>query len=166
MSYSKQMWDTTSYVNPTRMNHIEDGIKDASDSIDSLSANNIPYDSSNTIKQKIDEITNKSYTKVSFTHSSMDSIYKAIFIKSGNLITFNFTVHATASIPAISTLISTEGAIPSDYRPASELWINVGDNIVLVFKTDGSLVTGNISAAISAGYHVFSGAYFNNIIPY
>ena len=31
MAYSKQTWDTTSYVNPTRMNHIEDGI-DAVDS--------------------------------------------------------------------------------------------------------------------------------------
>lgn len=29
MAYSKQTWDTTSYVNPTRMNHIEDGIYDA-----------------------------------------------------------------------------------------------------------------------------------------
>lgn len=28
MAYSKQTWDTTSYVNPTRMNHIEDGIED------------------------------------------------------------------------------------------------------------------------------------------
>ena len=28
MAYSKQTWDTTSYVNPTRMNHIEDGIYD------------------------------------------------------------------------------------------------------------------------------------------
>ena len=26
MAYSKQTWDTISYVNPTRMNHIEDGI--------------------------------------------------------------------------------------------------------------------------------------------
>ena len=26
MAYSKQIWDATSYVNPTRMNHIEDGI--------------------------------------------------------------------------------------------------------------------------------------------
>jgi len=29
MAYSKQTWDTTSYVNPTRMNHIEDGIANA-----------------------------------------------------------------------------------------------------------------------------------------
>lgn len=30
MAYSKQTWDTTSYVNPTRMNHIEEGVYDAS----------------------------------------------------------------------------------------------------------------------------------------
>ena len=36
MSYSKQTWDTTSYVNPTRMNHIEDGIKDISDDVEDL----------------------------------------------------------------------------------------------------------------------------------
>lgn len=29
MAYDKQTWDTTSYVNPTRMNHIEQGIYDA-----------------------------------------------------------------------------------------------------------------------------------------
>lgn len=28
MAYEKQTWDTTSYVTPTRMNHIEDGIED------------------------------------------------------------------------------------------------------------------------------------------
>lgn len=39
MSYSKQTWDTTSYVNPTRMNHIEDGIKGNSDDISSLNSN-------------------------------------------------------------------------------------------------------------------------------
>ena len=33
MAYSKQTWDTTSYVNPTRMNHIEDGIYNNSLSI-------------------------------------------------------------------------------------------------------------------------------------
>ena len=30
MAYEKQIWDTTSYVNPTRMNHIEKGISNAS----------------------------------------------------------------------------------------------------------------------------------------
>lgn len=27
MAYEKQTWDTTSFVNPTRMNHIEEGIE-------------------------------------------------------------------------------------------------------------------------------------------
>lgn len=31
MAYSKQTWDATSYVTPTRMNHIEDGIKAVED---------------------------------------------------------------------------------------------------------------------------------------
>ncbi len=34
MAYSKQTWDTTSYVNPTRMNHIEDGIETAQNTAD------------------------------------------------------------------------------------------------------------------------------------
>lgn len=29
MAYGKQTWDTTSYVTPTRMNHIEEGIESA-----------------------------------------------------------------------------------------------------------------------------------------
>ena len=37
MAYSKQTWDTTSYVNPTRMNHIEQGIYDAQTTADNAS---------------------------------------------------------------------------------------------------------------------------------
>ena len=36
MAYSKQTWDTTSYVNPTRMNHIEQGIYDVEQEVGSL----------------------------------------------------------------------------------------------------------------------------------
>lgn len=32
MAYEKQTWDTTSFVNPTRLNHIEDGIKEVEES--------------------------------------------------------------------------------------------------------------------------------------
>ena len=35
MAYSKQTWDTTSFVNPTRMNYIEQGIYDATNKIES-----------------------------------------------------------------------------------------------------------------------------------
>lgn len=48
MAYDKQTWDTTSYVNPTRMNHIEDGIANAmtNDNMGYLGAKNLniyPY---------------------------------------------------------------------------------------------------------------------------
>jgi len=36
MAYPKQTWDTSSYVNPTRMNHIEDGIKSAVDGLTNI----------------------------------------------------------------------------------------------------------------------------------
>lgn len=37
LPYDKQSWDTTSYVTPTRMNHIEQGIKDLSDNYNKVS---------------------------------------------------------------------------------------------------------------------------------
>lgn len=49
MAYSKQTWDTTSYVNPTRMNHIEQGIYDAS------TATGTEYSSGVSVKDKIDD---------------------------------------------------------------------------------------------------------------
>lgn len=54
MAYSKQTWDTSSYVNPTRMNHIESGIEEVSNAIDNLDATHIPYDSNTSVKEKID----------------------------------------------------------------------------------------------------------------
>ncbi len=48
MAYSKQTWDASSYVNPTRMNHIEDGIESAS------TATGTEYSSGVSVKDKID----------------------------------------------------------------------------------------------------------------
>ena len=39
MAYDKQTWDTNSFVNPTRMNHIENGIKENSDEVGVLKQN-------------------------------------------------------------------------------------------------------------------------------
>ena len=55
MAYSKQTWDTTSYVNPTRMNHIEDGIYSA----DTKTADDIPYSSGVSVKTQIDKKAGK-----------------------------------------------------------------------------------------------------------
>ena len=49
MAYSKQTWDTTSYVNPTRMNHIEDGIA----GVDTKTASDIPYSSGVSVAEMI-----------------------------------------------------------------------------------------------------------------
>ena len=58
MAYSKQTWDTTSYVNPTRMNHIEDGIEAA----DSKTADDIEYSTGVSVKDKIPQIITKQIT--------------------------------------------------------------------------------------------------------
>ena len=50
MAYSKQIWDTTSYFNPTRMNHIEDGIESAS------TAAGTDYSAGVSVKDKIDNL--------------------------------------------------------------------------------------------------------------
>lgn len=55
MAYSKQTWDTTSYVNPTRMNHIEDGIE----AVDTKTADDIEYSSGVSVKDKIDDVDGK-----------------------------------------------------------------------------------------------------------
>ena len=53
MAYSKQTWDTTSYVNPTRMNHIEDGIEGVSNEIDNLDAEDVAYDSNTSVSDML-----------------------------------------------------------------------------------------------------------------
>lgn len=41
--YEEQNWDTTSYVNPTSMNHMENGIKSNSDGINALNSSLTKY---------------------------------------------------------------------------------------------------------------------------
>ena len=52
MAYDKQTWDTTSYVNPTRMNHMEDGIA----AVDSKTAVDIPYSNNSNVKIGLESI--------------------------------------------------------------------------------------------------------------
>lgn len=53
MAYSKQTWDTTSIFNPTRMNHIENGIESAS------TADGTEYSSGVSVKTQIDKKAGK-----------------------------------------------------------------------------------------------------------
>lgn len=45
MAYDKQTWNTSSYVNPTRMNHMEDGIADSAtnDNLSIIGAKNLNF---------------------------------------------------------------------------------------------------------------------------
>lgn len=90
MAYSKQTWDTTSYVNPTRMNHIEQGI----------------YDNSST------EInpTGISFNPASSTYSTSD--YRAK--RNGNVVYISMVL-ATSSITTNTEIqVGTFSGIPND----------------------------------------------------
>lgn len=56
MAYEKQQWDTTSYINPTRMNHIEDGIKANSNEIESVANNVIAYGECTTARSTVAKV--------------------------------------------------------------------------------------------------------------
>ena len=72
----QQTWDTTSYVNPTRMNNIETNlgilskatgieysagvsVKDKIDEVDGKTADDIPYSTGVSVKDKIDDVDDK-----------------------------------------------------------------------------------------------------------
>ena len=94
LNYIKQIWDTTSYVNPTRMNHIEDGIYAVSDKVDNLSADDIPYDSSNSVKDMLDINTGTMSVK-----TGVDiTILRSQLYKIGNLKCITICVKANANI--------------------------------------------------------------------
>lgn len=73
MAYEKQQWDTTSFVNPTRMNHIEEGIKANSDEVASL--NN---DLANTKKDVSDLNSNLTQTNQSLGEYKFLPRYDAV----------------------------------------------------------------------------------------
>lgn len=93
LNYIKQIWDTTSYVNPTRMNHIEDGIYAVSDKVDNLSAEDITYGSGN-VKDIMDtEALTITYTQNSYVSStSACSAYKK-----NNTYYFNLNIGVTGN---------------------------------------------------------------------
>ena len=70
LNYIKQIWDTTSYVNPTRMNHIEEGIYAVSNKVDNLSADDIPYDNNNSVKDMIPKTKKLSFNNKSNSDTS------------------------------------------------------------------------------------------------
>lgn len=96
MAYSKQTWDTTSIFNPTRMNHIEDGIYSA----DTRTANDIPYSENTTVKNKLDEIA-KQGVNVTPSSSGKSTLLEYItdVVYSKNLSIYCFRAEGFSDLP-------------------------------------------------------------------
>ena len=137
MAYSKQTWDTTSYVNPTRMNHIEQGIYDAS------TATGTEYSSGVSVKQKIDDkgLCYRDMT-ISFDENGSyrfdnDASLLAIVGDANKIIRAEVLNGSTGYIITISTYLSYKyfllknpanfSSIPSTTVSARIYWI---DNII------------------------------------
>ena len=129
MAYSKQTWDTTSYVNPTRMNHIEDGIEGVEA-----------------------EITTTSQDDVAFTNTKCDSAYQITCRRNGNVVSISTLIHNPND--AISTGEILTDAIPQKYRPTHGYAFGISTNgIIIQAFYDGTLGLPNISANIPAGWY-------------
>lgn len=159
-AYTKQTWDTTSIFNPTRMNHIEEGIYGASTNIvDNLTST----DATTALSAKQGKVLNDKLTveNISLTGVTwgitINSNY-TWFKKVGNIVFFQIFV--TGEISGQPTLAT---GLPTSVRPSTQVWFSGSEsnggtkNPRLVINTNGQLdvlmVGGN------ATYIYFSGSY-------
>jgi len=104
MAYSKQTWDTTSYVNPTRMNHIEDGIESAS------TATGTEYSSGVSVKDNLDGITITGITSNTYVVGS----FSVVAFKVGKLAVINIKeITFNANVPDADYVILRNLPIPT-----------------------------------------------------
>lgn len=115
MAYSKQTWDTTSYVNPTRMNHIEVGIESAS------TATGTEYSSGVSVKDKIDEFANSVVAIYDFTTSD------------GRFYTRRFTTISRSRFPFIIFRIRQGGVVSNPSIVVGSV-DNQGSSLVMGFS--------------------------------
>ena len=113
--YVETSWDTTSYVNPTNMNHIERGITN------SRKAENIAYDSNNSVKDMIDDL--KTNELEIFRFSTADGRYYTITFTSITEDRFPFQIWASKQGSAVSLVMGA---------------VNNRNNINLVYFTDNA----------------------------
>lgn len=135
MAYSKQTWDTTSYVNPTRMNHIEDGIEAVSNATE-LSDMAITCPNATPTGQF------KTFGKIAFISAGFD-ITTASGGGAVDFITFNY-IRAKSSSNWVGTKVSGNTLSPSrGYISGNKLYIQntplaVGDGLIInaIFETE------------------------------
>ena len=98
MAYSKQTWDTTSYVNPTRMNHIEDGIYDASRAINPSNVSLTLTSGNNLSINKIDVRRNGEIAIIFLRLQATASLSPNTEIEVGSFSGLNYIGHIGGSV--------------------------------------------------------------------
>lgn len=100
MAYSKQTWDTTSYVNPTRMNHIEDGIEGVDNRIDNIGNIDTIIAPTNSTTSSLYTLENYKAILFVLCNSTGKQVYATTIIPKGlisNSIVTSTNVYATTS---------------------------------------------------------------------
>ena len=148
--YVETSWDTTSYVNPTNMNHIERGITN------SRKAENIAYDSNNSVKDMID-VQSDNLTTSGTSHDTYINIdYVLAVTKIGNLKMLRFVVEQKGATGG-SGYVKVAQMPNTKYYPSSnatQLVVNNKNRVqeVRVDTTGGVyLNANNISSSDNTG---------------
>mgnify|MGYP003292878164 CR=1 FL=1 len=77
INYSRVNWDTTKYVNPSNMNQMDEGIKDACDGVDNL---NIEVDEKIGDISTLPDPASDLCTNISEVNSKLDELVKTVTI--------------------------------------------------------------------------------------
>ena len=155
MAYSKQTWDTTSYVKPTRMNHIEDGIEAA----DSKTADDIEYSTGVSVKDKIDDIVNgEEYVDTSYGNNRYFLCGKIVHIMIETRNNLSFSAWENKQIGQLPTNMSSPYSIffalpmQGATNEQRNVVLNVNGRTVQLSNQSGSAVTVN---AVMRGMYSF-----------
>ena len=108
MAYSKQTWDTTSYVNPTRMNHIEDGIESAS------TATGTEYSSGVSVKDKFDSFTNITFSEKVYSSATN---YEVFDMSNSKILCFML-------LNTSNQVIDTQVVMMDYFKVVNRVWMN------------------------------------------
>lgn len=131
INYSRVNWDTTKYVNPTNMNQMDKGIKDACDGVDNLGTE---FDTVIGDTSVLPNPTHDICTNISEVNSKLTNIGKTCCYSQGNTGELR-----NAEIPMTVKLYSDDDIM---YKPDS----------------NGILITGAGTYLVQAHFHVLASA--------
>ena len=135
-----QSWDTTSYVNPTRMNNIETNIATVS------KATGVEYSSGVSVADKITSMETNNVQQVAFSNAKLNNAYTLRFEKVGKVVELKTTLYATSDIAPNEVI----GQAPVGFRPTTDVFGNT-KGIDINIAVDGTVSLKNTSATLQAG---------------